>query len=309
MGYNKYLEQDQSHQTTLNFLWHAEMKVEDEKINLGFFKYKRNAQRAIEKRCKELTLKGKYPQNYFISEKSIDELKSTEKCIQIQTSKYNGVSWKKDRKKWQARLGHDKKIYSGGYFDNENHAAMRINLLCEKFGIKRKNPTIDIKPDPIQQRIPNQTSKYNGVYWNKQCRKWRAYFRNNKKQYHGGMFASEEQAAMKVNLFCDKFDVERKNPTIDMQIDVIQQIRNQTSTYYGVSWSKKSKKWEVQFKHNQKNFYGGVFDNEEHAAMKVNLLCEKFGIKQRNLEITTIIHAIQKKTKSKIDESNEKKIL
>jgi len=25
--------------------------------------------------------------------------------------------------------------------------------------------------------------------------------------------------------------------------------------------------------HNKKTYYGGYFDNEEHAAMSVNLLC------------------------------------
>jgi len=48
-------------------------------------------------------------------------------------------------------LIHNKKTYFGGYFDNEEHAAMKVKLLCEKNGIKRKNPMILIKTDVIQQ--------------------------------------------------------------------------------------------------------------------------------------------------------------
>jgi len=50
-------------------------------------------------------------------------------------------------------LTYNKKRYYGGYFDNEEHAAMKINLLCDEHGIKRKNSTIDIEPDVIQKVI------------------------------------------------------------------------------------------------------------------------------------------------------------
>jgi hypothetical protein len=68
-----------------------------------------------------------------------------------QTSKYTGVSWHRDKKKWQTKLTHNNTIYCGGYFDNEEQAAMKINLLCDKNGIKRKNLMIKTEPDIIQQ--------------------------------------------------------------------------------------------------------------------------------------------------------------
>ena len=46
---------------------------------------------------------------------------------------------------------YNKKKYFGGYFDNEEQAAMKVNLLCDKNGIERKNPMIIIKTDVIQQ--------------------------------------------------------------------------------------------------------------------------------------------------------------
>ena len=68
-----------------------------------------------------------------------------------QTSIYNGVCWHRNNQKWQARLKHNKNLYHGGLFDNEEQAAMKVNLLCDKNGIERKNPVIDIEPDVIRE--------------------------------------------------------------------------------------------------------------------------------------------------------------
>ena len=73
---------------------------------------------------------------------------------QNKTSKYTGVSWKKDKKKWQAQLKHERNNYFGGYFDDEEQAAMSVNLLCDKYGIERKHPMISIDLDAIQKVIP-----------------------------------------------------------------------------------------------------------------------------------------------------------
>ena len=69
------------------------------------------------------------------------------------TSKYTGVCWNKDLKQWKARLMHKGKEHFGGYFDNEEHAAMKVNLLCDKIEIQRKNPTIMIESNAIQRVI------------------------------------------------------------------------------------------------------------------------------------------------------------
>ena len=50
-------------------------------------------------------------------------------------------------------MRHNGKLYHGGYFANEEHAAMRVNLLCDEHGIIRKNLTIDEKTDVIQKVI------------------------------------------------------------------------------------------------------------------------------------------------------------
>ena len=74
------------------------------------------------------------------------------------TSKYTGVTWNKNYKSWQAQLAHNKKQYYGRNFDNEEHAAMKVNLLCDKYGIQRKNPTIMLEPDAIQKKVIHSLS-------------------------------------------------------------------------------------------------------------------------------------------------------
>ena len=72
--------------------------------------------------------------------------------VQNKTSKYTGVTWDQSYKKirkWKARLIHNKKSYSCGYFHHEEEAAMSVNFLCDKLGIKRKNPKIN--KDTIQE--------------------------------------------------------------------------------------------------------------------------------------------------------------
>ena len=46
-----------------------------------------------------------------------------------------------------------KKVH-GGLFETEEHAAMKVNLLCDKYGIKRKNQTIDLEPHAMKQVMP-----------------------------------------------------------------------------------------------------------------------------------------------------------
>ena len=73
--------------------------------------------------------------------------------ISNQTSKYCGVSWHKDAKRWQTLLVHNKERYYGGHFDNEEHAAMQVNLLCDKYETERKNPMINVDLEAIQKVI------------------------------------------------------------------------------------------------------------------------------------------------------------
>ena len=55
-------------------------------------------------------------------------------------------------------MNHNKNQHHGGYFNIEEHAAMKVNLLCDKHEIERRNPTINIELDEIPVRISKQFS-------------------------------------------------------------------------------------------------------------------------------------------------------
>merc|ERR1711925_41050 len=100
----------------------------------------------------------------------------------------------------------------GGFFDKEEHAAIKINLLCEQFGIKRRNPTINM--DDIQKK-KEKTSKYKGVYSHKQNGKWRVQLSiKGQKAKYGGIFKNELEAAKKANQLCEELGIPIYNPEI-----------------------------------------------------------------------------------------------
>ena len=72
---------------------------------------------------------------------------------------------------------------------------------------------------------------------------------------------------------------------IDISISYFSEVQNPTSKYNGVSRHKATKKWKAELTHNQKIYYGGLFDIEEQAAREVNLLCDKCKIDRRNTMI------------------------
>jgi len=272
-----------------NKKWQTQLIYNNKKCYGGYFNDEKQAAMKVNLLCDKYGKKRKNPM--------VDLEPDAMQQGPNQTSKYNGVCWHKDAKKWQTRLLHKKKRYQGGYFDNEIQAAMNVNLLCDKCGIERKNPMIIIKSDEIQQ-VSNQTSKYNGVYWHKDAKKWKAQLVHKKKMYYGGYFDNEEHAAMQVNLFCDNNGIERKNSMIVIDQDLIQKIPNQSSKYTGACWHKVLKKWQAQLVYKKKSYYGGYFDDEEHAAMRVNLLCDTFDIARKNPMINIKADVIQKLLKN-----------
>ena len=70
----------------------------------------------------------------------------------------------------------------------------------------------------------NQNSNYAGVVWKKANKKWQAQLQHNKKKHFGGYYDTQENAAMGVNLLCDKLGITRKHPTINKNRDEIQQV-------------------------------------------------------------------------------------
>jgi hypothetical protein len=70
------------------------------------------------------------------------------------------------------------------------------------------------------------SSKYCGVYWTKESKKWRAFIQHNGRQHHIGTFEIEEDAAKAVNLKCQELNIALKNPGVGENIFVCKRVLN-----------------------------------------------------------------------------------
>ena len=105
--------------------------------------------------------------------------------IPVTWSKYRGVSWIKKRKKWAA-VAFGKFL---GYFDNEIDAAVEY----DQYVLELKGDTFP-HFNFLASNLPEQpkTSKYRGVSWSKQTKKWKAMAFGK----HLGNFDKEMDAAI-----------------------------------------------------------------------------------------------------------------
>ena len=99
-------------------------------------------------------------------------------------SKYTGVTWSKQQKKWRAgiTINGNRKVL--GFFAKELEAAAAYQVALKNYEFNGSLPTIHKKP-----------SIHKGVYWNKRDKKWKAGIWINGKHKHLGLFTYELDAA------------------------------------------------------------------------------------------------------------------
>lgn len=151
------------------------------------------------------------------------------------SSRFWGVSWDKRGKKWRASYydadGKDRYI---GRFDDEEEAARARDQTIRDAGLEgkrnmnavdttgaqvpKRNRAAAVAPDPA--RAPTETtSKFWGVSWGKNVRRWEAYYSDaNDKQRSIGRFDTQEAAAHAVNAAIRRVGLEGRrhtNPVVD----------------------------------------------------------------------------------------------
>ena len=160
------------------------------------------------------------------------------------SSRFWGVTWNREKKKWkayyQAADGTTRHI---GSFDDEEEAARAVNKAIRDAGLEgqRKMNAVDasgalvpksghwrehdrsavVAPD--SSRAPSETtSKFWGVSWSKQMRRWQArYYDASGKMRHIGYFDTQEAAAHAVNAAIRRAGLEgrrKTNPVVDGQL-------------------------------------------------------------------------------------------
>jgi len=205
--------------------------------------------------------------------------------VTYSSSQYKGVRWHNRYKKWVATVCCNNKQFHGGNYLNELDAAKRVNQLCDELMIEIKNPEVDhAKLPPRNQTVTCSSSKYKGVVWHKQHKKWMTTVCWNSKQFSGGEYRDELDAAKRVNQLCDELEIKRKNPEVDTVLKP-KVINSTSSQYIGVTETNKIKKWRTVVHCNKKKYEGGYYYDEQDAAKRVNQLCDELGIERKNPEV------------------------
>jgi len=105
------------------------------------------------------------------------------------------------------------------------------------------------------------TSRFTGVYWDKENKKCSANIQINGISKHLGYFTNEVDAANEYQRALKEF-YDTGNVTIKTPF-----AKNKTSKHKGVCWHKQGKKWTAFIRINRKTIHLGSFENEYDAHL------------------------------------------
>eukprot|EP00985_Skeletonema_marinoi_P005491 scaffold2384_cov150-Skeletonema_marinoi.AAC.1 len=221
-------------------------------------------------------------------------------------SKYTGVHFNKQMNKWRVQIDIKGKNRLIGYYENEEEAAVDYARAVFKYknqgalGKAREDSfIIDLSGVPPQPPIPKSSgtikegaSKYTGVHFNKQMNKWRVQIDIKGKLRTIGYYENEEEAAVdyaravfkyKGQAALDKarerraLDNAREQDSIIIDLSGVPPqspitksaglIKEGASKYTGVTFHKRTKKWQAQIFFEGKQRHIGCYENEEDAAV------------------------------------------
>src|SRR3989339_698495 len=209
------------------------------------------------------------------------------------TSKYAGVSYRKARKKWCANIYYDGKQQWVGYFEKEIDAAKAYDKVMAYYNadVHKMNFAIDLAeaPNNIRRRIRvagkikrKASSIYLGVHYSDRLHKWKAEISHNKQCIHIGFFNSETEAASAYDKVARYYHGEKaqtnfSGTAILSHVEIRKEKCPSTSSYKGVSYCKRDKRWIAQIKLNGKTKYLGYYKMELEAALAYNAEAAKLG--------------------------------
>eukprot|EP01046_Picozoa_sp_COSAG06_P003826 COSAG06_NODE_152_length_21942_cov_4.593234_27_plen_493_part_00 len=162
----------------------------------------------------------------------------------------------------------------------------------------------DCEPVAKRRKRCVTTSEYRGVGWNKKRREWRAQSKHDRKTQNLGRFDDEREAARAVDTaarrlrgedahggraghnwlrlnFPTQKEVKRAQDRgallteEDKAAAVAASERQGPSTFVGVSWDKRNRKWQAGIGHDGKYQRLGHFDDEWEAARAVDTVARR----------------------------------
>eukprot|EP00985_Skeletonema_marinoi_P014016 scaffold7020_cov141-Skeletonema_marinoi.AAC.11 len=198
--------------------WQAKIRIDGKQRHIGTYENEEEAgadyARAVFKYRGQGALDKAREQNSFIIDLSDvppqPPVPKSAGHIKEGASKYTGVSFDKQKNKWQAQISIDGKNRTIGYYENEEEAGVDYARAVFKYkgqgepdnAREQDSIIIDLSDAPPQPPIPKSSgrikegaSKYTGVTFNKQKNKWQAQISIDGKQRRIGYYENEEEAA------------------------------------------------------------------------------------------------------------------
>eukprot|EP00984_Skeletonema_dohrnii_P020631 scaffold10115_cov95-Skeletonema_dohrnii-CCMP3373.AAC.4 len=277
--------------------WHAQIMIEGKNRHIGSYEIEEEAAvdyaRAVFKFNGQGALgKARDQNSSFIDLSDAPPQSPIPKSaghIKEGASKYKGISFNKPMNKWQAKIYIDGKNRLIGYYDNEEAAA--VDYARAVFKYKNQDSfIIDLSDVPRQPPIPKSSgrvkegaSKYKGISFNKQTKKWHVQIMIAGKTRFIGSYDNEEEAAvdyaraLRGAAIGGNETKKRQNDDViafDLT-DVPPQspipksggyIKEGASKYKGVSFDKQRNKWHAQIMIAGKSLFIGSYENEEKAG-------------------------------------------
>jgi hypothetical protein len=120
-----------------------------------------------------------------------------------QSSQHRGVSWNKQKKKWNVQIKYDGKRQHLGCFEDEQEAARVYDKAARAHKGEKAKLNCPTKKEQAAEEAKQQRwikcgeagSKYRGVSWYKRDSKWKAQIECDGKNHHLGSFEDEKEAA------------------------------------------------------------------------------------------------------------------
>jgi group I intron endonuclease len=244
---------------------------------------------------------NKFHNKQTIQKMKIANVKVGQK-LESKTGNYKGVFFKKDKNKWASELKKNNKNYFLGYFDTEiegakayNNYAMYLNNTFEDC-----NYLLNEIPDyiTIPRNIPkenkikilenkiskeNEENTYTGVQYDIKRKNYKAVIKFSNKNLYLGCSVNmidvaklyNQQAMYLNNHKNTNYILNDIHNYITVENDIYTKLQNNkkkntSSKFFGVSFSKQSKKWRALYVLNKKQKQIGSFDTELEAANEYN---------------------------------------
>lgn len=218
------------------------------------------------------------------------------------TGNYKGVSFDKEKQKWCGELTYNYKTIFLGYYNTEEDGAKAYNnyamYLNENLKDNEKyllndipnyiNVPIDVPTKNKKRVMDKKLSQYNGVTYNDKRKNYITCIKYNTKSYYLGSNKNELECAKFYNQqalyynqnFGTKYVLNDIPNYETIPKDIYTEnnekyVKNKSSVYRGVTFSKRNKKWQAGLALDKKKIHIGFYENEEDAARAYNNRAEQ----------------------------------